>query len=168
MSSDNDISATALAIALVALVVAVGQLLQQYYATAEGARRCQSSVVGLWYKETRWRFRWKELRFEILFKSPHVVIEQRSSDDLDQLKSLRLPSEKHTRAISLPTKEKIPSGQVESDELVCWVPLMEELLKLESDYRTRQDLVRTPTMSSFIKPWYPFVQIRQRSWDLIP
>lgn len=177
VASDVNIAAAALAIALVAVVVAVGQIFQQYYATAEGARRCQSSVVGRWHKETRWHFRWKELRFEILFKSPHVVIDQ-GNNDFGPLKSLKLPSEKRTAAISYPTKEKTSPGQVESDELVCWIPLLEELLKLESYYRieydrkTGQGVVHTP---SFIPsglpchpPWYPSVQIRQRSWDLIP
>jgi hypothetical protein len=45
-STDTNRAASALAIALVALLTALGQLLQQYFATAEGYRRGQGSVMG--------------------------------------------------------------------------------------------------------------------------
>jgi hypothetical protein len=53
---DTNIAAAALAISLVAFVTALGQLFQQYLATADGYRRCQSSVMGGWAKRTRLRW----------------------------------------------------------------------------------------------------------------
>jgi len=50
---DTNLAATALAIALVALVVALGQLFQQYLGTADGYRRCQISVMGGYAKRTQ-------------------------------------------------------------------------------------------------------------------
>ncbi|KAG9241993.1 hypothetical protein BJ878DRAFT_195333 [Calycina marina] len=38
-----------------------GQLLQQCFATADGYRRCQRSVMGEWSSKTRLRWRWREL-----------------------------------------------------------------------------------------------------------
>lgn len=70
MTTDVDISTAALAVALVALVMTISQVLGQFFATAEGYRRCQSSVMGLWAKLTRRRFRWGEIRFETLYSTP--------------------------------------------------------------------------------------------------
>ena len=74
MDPGTSISATALAIALVALVIAVFQFLQQYISTAEGYRRCEASVIGLWNKFVEWHFHFRELRYEITYQSPHITI----------------------------------------------------------------------------------------------
>ncbi|MCJ1402304.1 hypothetical protein MMC11_005524 [Xylographa trunciseda] len=73
-STDINLAASALAIALVALIIAVGQLLQQYLATADGYRRCQMSVMGDWAKMTRLRWRWSEFRLETLFTTPEIFL----------------------------------------------------------------------------------------------
>ena len=70
MASDTTISTLALAVALVALVTTVSQVLGQFLATADGYRRCQSSVMGRWAKLTHRRFRWSEMRFETLYTTP--------------------------------------------------------------------------------------------------
>lgn len=70
MASDTTISTIALAVALVALVTTVSQVLGQFLATADGYRRCQSSVMGRWAKLTHRRFRWSEMRFETLYTTP--------------------------------------------------------------------------------------------------
>jgi hypothetical protein len=69
MSEQLDLSVTALVISLAALVIALGQILQQYFATAEGYRRCREDVMGDWSKLTRAPFDYKGLRFETRFVS---------------------------------------------------------------------------------------------------
>lgn len=76
MAGDNTIAAAALAVALVALITTVSQVLQQYFGTADGFRRCQDSVVGPWAKRTRLKFRWSEFRFETLFTVPHIMLQR--------------------------------------------------------------------------------------------
>ncbi|CAG8950397.1 hypothetical protein HYFRA_00006890 [Hymenoscyphus fraxineus] len=71
--SELSVAVAALVVALVALVTAFGQLLQAYFATADGWRRCQSSVMGLWSKETKLRWRWAEFRFETYFMIPRII-----------------------------------------------------------------------------------------------
>jgi hypothetical protein len=71
---DTNLSASALSIALVALVIALGQLLQQYFATADGYRRCQKSVMGEYARMTRLRWRWREFRFETLYTTPEIFL----------------------------------------------------------------------------------------------
>ena len=46
MASDTAISTIALAVALVALITTINQVLGQFLATADGYRRCQASVMG--------------------------------------------------------------------------------------------------------------------------
>ena len=75
MASTNaldPVALTALIVSLVALTVALGQLLGQYFATADGHRRCQSSVMGPWSKHTKLRWRWQEFRFETLYAVPKI------------------------------------------------------------------------------------------------
>ena len=238
MSQDTDISATALAIALVALVIAIGQILQQYWSTADGARRCQPSVIGLWARETNWHFRWSELRYEVLFKTPHIVIPDGSEKgDLSLLSVLRLPSQGKSpipvigrfipkrstgpffsylvkKSAEEDVEETVKKGYG-TDQLVCWVPLLEELFNLEQDYADRTKRVSPMTLSheahsgdtaihfekrSVVQklwrpqrarlrairsmrsskqaapskaldehaPRYPALEIRERSWDLVP
>ncbi|KAH6671355.1 hypothetical protein B0J14DRAFT_93715 [Halenospora varia] len=71
---DTNLAAAALAIALVALITALGQLLQQYFATADGYRRCQKSVMGGYARKTRLRWRWREFRFETLYTVPEIFL----------------------------------------------------------------------------------------------
>ena len=56
--SEVTIASAALAIAIAALLIALGQLIQQLFGTADGYRRCQSSVIGGWSTLARRRFRW--------------------------------------------------------------------------------------------------------------
>ena len=71
---EETLAAAALAVALVALLGTIGQVLQQYFGTADGYRRCQSSVVGPWAGRTRLKFRWSQFRFETLFTVPHIML----------------------------------------------------------------------------------------------
>ena len=74
MGTNNDLGATALAISLIALLIALGQVLQQYFATAEGFRRCRKDVIGTWSDLTKAPFDWRNLRFETRFASPHISL----------------------------------------------------------------------------------------------
>jgi hypothetical protein len=54
---EANIATAALVIAISAFVIACGQLLQQLFATADGLRRCQQSVIGDWSQFVKLRFR---------------------------------------------------------------------------------------------------------------
>lgn len=71
---------TALIISLVALVATFAQLLQQYFATADGYRQCLPEVMGAdWGAKTRKKMRWRELRYETLYYVPSFSVEYVSS-----------------------------------------------------------------------------------------
>lgn len=46
MTDNNELTLLAFNVALLALVIALGQLAQQVFGTAAGYRRCQHSVIG--------------------------------------------------------------------------------------------------------------------------
>ncbi|KAI4091325.1 MAG: hypothetical protein LQ348_006005 [Seirophora lacunosa] len=73
-SKEAQIASAALAVALTALAIAIVQLLGQLFATADGYRRCQPSVMGAWAQYTRLRWKWSEMRFETLFTTPEILL----------------------------------------------------------------------------------------------
>lgn len=80
--SDNNLAITALAVALAALTVALGQVLGQYFATAEGYRRCQASVMGPLADKTRLRWRWSQFRFETFYTTPTIMLLHYSKESM--------------------------------------------------------------------------------------
>ncbi|KAL8372502.1 hypothetical protein RB595_002029 [Gaeumannomyces hyphopodioides] len=68
------VAVVSLAIALVALLGTVMQVLQQYYASATGFSNCDRRVIGAWHNYKERIFKWKELRFEVRFKAPVVFV----------------------------------------------------------------------------------------------
>ncbi|CZR51057.1 uncharacterized protein PAC_00932 [Phialocephala subalpina] len=118
--TDTTIAAAALAIALVALVTAVGQLLQQYFATADGYRRCHKSVMGEYGRRTRLHWRWREFRFETLYTTPEIFLVGDGSPS--RIGQVLLTNSKDSRERSL-----VPDGGMEVDEL---------FLEDQNDYQT--------------------------------
>jgi len=75
MNSTDALAIAALVVALVALFNTIFQVLQQYFATADGYRRCSPSVMGDWARFTRRKFKWRELRFETIFATPVIFLD---------------------------------------------------------------------------------------------
>ncbi|KAH9844588.1 hypothetical protein Tdes44962_MAKER07287 [Teratosphaeria destructans] len=74
MEFSDNVALVALIVSLIALVIAIGQMLQAYFGTAEGYRRCQDSVIGPWAQYTRLHWRWSEFRFETRFITPEICL----------------------------------------------------------------------------------------------
>ncbi|KAF8965873.1 hypothetical protein BDZ97DRAFT_1810111 [Flammula alnicola] len=74
MSGPDPISLIALLVSLVALFSALLQVAQQYLSTASDIRHCSACTVGGWYEQSRRRFIWSELRFEVSFTTPIIRI----------------------------------------------------------------------------------------------
>jgi hypothetical protein len=68
----DPIALTGLIIALIALVIALFQLLQQLLATADGFRNCQGPIMGPWAALTERHFLKREFRYETLFSVPYI------------------------------------------------------------------------------------------------
>ncbi|TVY84920.1 hypothetical protein LSUE1_G001851 [Lachnellula suecica] len=98
-SADVSIAATALAISLVAFMTAFGQLLQQYFATAEG--------------------------FETLYTTPELFI---ASGEPERPEQILIEGGFNSRAATLaPAPQPSQHGIRQSNELVCWISLLHQL-----------------------------------------
>ena len=159
MVHDSDLLTTAaLVVALVALVISLGQVLGQYFATADGYRRCQASVMGPWARKTRLRWRWSQFRFETLFTAPEIILSDRWSPSYDAINILdRTTSamKNHPALLGIQTT-------TECSEMVCWIPFLHSL------YRNEMAL---STLGCYqianLKLVTPAVKLRERSWDFM-
>ncbi|KFY40145.1 hypothetical protein V494_03618 [Pseudogymnoascus sp. VKM F-4513 (FW-928)] len=152
LGSEGVVAIVALIISLVALLATTGQLLQQYFATADGYRRCQTSVMGGWGNKTRLRWRWREFRFETIYYVPSISILLASESLMEEF--VKKSGKKYATETSIPAekqrKRSVPDldkthvvtgwvvaenwwnspegrGYSEGGEMVCWVTLLERL-----------------------------------------
>lgn len=159
MVNSDSIADVALVISVVALLVTSAQLLSQIFATAEGHRRCQPSVIGDWAKLTRRKWRWTSFRFETIVTTPEIRLRPLNIDDhpaidvYDTLSNLEI----HT--------------STSNDELVCWIPLLDTIGKsMRSSERASclQGARYYCTMGRKIGQTLPVLRHKSRSWDFMP
>lgn len=158
--SGDTLSIAALAVALVALVVALGQILGQYFATAEGYRRCQASVMGPWARKTRMQWRWSQFRFETFFTTPELVLRDcswRAPEGSGFILDTRLGSHCST---SSPMDGM--SEMTQCSEMVCWIPFLLNLHRNELALSRLQCYDRMDRRLA-----KPGVICRERSWDFM-
>ena len=160
MVNDTTISTIALAVALVALITTVSQVLGQFLATADGYRRCQASVMGGWAKMTHRHFRWSEMRFETLYTTPRFGL----SGIMDGHKEQRYPLDGTALMIMKTYCDPYRSTSTSTTSLVSWVRFM-EALHLNSR-ATRHRGFPFP-VTSYMKR-LPDITIERRSWDFVP
>ena len=133
MSDDGPISVIALTISLVALVITSGQLLGQYFATADGYRRCQSSVMGPWARFTRLSWRWRQFRFETYFTTPQITFLPDENDSGGVGNPVSLTQDTLIISVREGVHQNIQDlfvlnedGQ-KDEEVVCWLSLLQSL-----------------------------------------
>jgi hypothetical protein len=68
----DPVGLSGLIIALVALVIALFQMMQALFATADGYRNCRRAIMGDWATLTRRKFVPWELRFETIYTVPFI------------------------------------------------------------------------------------------------
>ena len=185
MSQQDTISAVALAIALIALLTTTAQVLGQFFATADGYRRCQKSVMGGWANLTRRRFRWSELRFETLYTTPRFglsrltpgqILSQETDSDGIVIKRYQLDGSLQSMGSTLCDASQ--RSHRKSTELVSWVKLLFAL-----QYNSKETLAVLESNSSWVpvlnhgtgatQVWSGSyliydVRVEERSWDFVP
>ncbi|PYH91813.1 hypothetical protein BO71DRAFT_331335 [Aspergillus ellipticus CBS 707.79] len=85
LDASDSIALTAFIISLAALAVANLQLLQQYFATANGYSRCARRFIGDWSRFRHRRYVWSEFRLEVGFIRPHIFLGSIDEDSQNQL-----------------------------------------------------------------------------------
>ncbi|KAL6887243.1 hypothetical protein HDV57DRAFT_352901 [Trichoderma longibrachiatum] len=73
-NSDLYVAIVALVVSVVALLATFLQVLQQYFASAQGYSQCNEKVMGGWASTKKRQFRLDELRFEVQFDVPVIFV----------------------------------------------------------------------------------------------
>ncbi|KAL9075571.1 MAG: hypothetical protein Q9161_001644 [Pseudevernia consocians] len=99
LSADLTIAIVALLISVIVGLVIGFQLRAQIYSTAEGQRKCSSSLLGLWSEDsttaTYRKLRWSQFRYEIKFVVPEICLGNPVSEIED--KSDDVPNKSRSR-----------------------------------------------------------------------
>lgn len=179
MANEGTLAAAALVVALVALLTAVGQMLQQYFSTADGYRRCQPSVIGPWASKTQLRFRWSQFRLETLFTVPHITLYRTtwasaSAPECPYRDGDWVAGADHgeSKGLGLLISGSVPQDSV---ELVTWLrflraiqwthkKMLSRLSRLSSNEKEDFSLILQENRKLTI----PIVRLEQRSWDFMP
>ena len=177
MSTDSTVSVVALTVALVALIVTLGQLLGQYFATADGYRRCQPPVMGPWAKHTRLRYRWSQFRFETLFTIPEIFLKAcPAAVGQDGLiikgEAAAARAEKIEWITGSPESRSLTHAlsvfaEIKNDELVSWLPLLRSLHQHEAALHRHKCYYSNASSLPGSGLVRPALRFRERSWDFM-
>ncbi|KAM0478966.1 hypothetical protein ACHAPX_004944 [Trichoderma viride] len=192
-SSDFVVAAVALVVSVVALLATFMQVLQQYYASAQGYSLCNEKVMGGWAKTKTRRFRFDELRFEVQFDVPVIFVSppsnklgpvkaaeifyldgsEKSQEDTNTTSNLDLRKAYYDRS----RKEQIHTSD---NEIASWYVLLFAAQRMEVESREWQedeykdfgppsDLFppKPPTLASH-HTLTVAVQRKRKSWDTMP
>ena len=113
-SGPDPISVVALIISLVALILTLLQVAQQFVATASDYRHCSKRTVGGWSRRSSRRLIWNELRFEVLVTTPIISIDLLHSGSMAGRDIYTVPT---TRPDTQTTSEKAQASASSTDLL---------------------------------------------------
>ncbi|KAK4198924.1 hypothetical protein QBC40DRAFT_229118 [Triangularia verruculosa] len=178
-----DIDAVALAaliISIIALTSTIGQLLQQYFATADGYRRCLPSVMGRWGTKSERRWRWREFRFETIYYVPHISLHKLTSFGGDTVSLSKIWDEdwrgtRHLNREYLLENDEFHNDSWGSGEMVCWVTFVKRLAQSEQSLAQAfrplsqhpREWIKWESRSGSV-PSVPSIRVLRRSWDFMP
>ena len=178
---DERVALIALIVSLVALVATTGQLLQQYFATADGYRRCQMSVMGAWGKKTRLRWRWRQFRFETLYSTPEIFMTDMFYPICPAEYLLGMNDLETNQLWSAPGPNNYGrvAGEYKSNgDLVGWLELLSRMhrsthqsmspSKTQDDVKREIQLVNTHQQFHSDYRRVPAIEVVERSWDFQP
>ena len=186
-TAEKNLASAALAVALAALAIAITQLLGQMFATADGYRRCQSSVMGAWAQYTRLRWKWTEMRFETLFTTPEIFLlpyipnMQATSKMAVQQEELKwvgtFPGATENPNSSLSQRSYLRTidglepklvdqnmGTGSNHEMACWLPFLHSIRENESELHHSQVYQNA---TNYHTPRRPACRSIQKSWDFM-
>ncbi|APA14772.1 hypothetical protein SS1G_06788 [Sclerotinia sclerotiorum 1980 UF-70] len=184
-TNQNVLGLVALIVSVVALLTTCLQVLQQYFSSAEGYRRCAESVMGPWSKGTKRKLNIKEIRVEVVFETPVIFIapphnkrgpiENRPIHYMDGSPESYAESKVlEPKAQLQKDKQTIQQVHTADDERASWVTLLSSLQMNEHDSREWDEKFRSrtpPTGRLIKKPEYELavaLQVKTRSWDFVP
>lgn len=187
MANDSQLAVAALVVALVALLTTVSQVLSQLFATADGYRRCQSSIMGAWAKATHRKFRWADLRFETLYTTPRFALFPYNGKTMSTFsrKGRSMPlgipyhpldgsKEMIQKTYATPLSEDLGTSVFHGPvEMASWVRLIDALHLLAADTRDMSKPIKSDEKFGNVNEYWPnylipMVTQQEHSWDFVP
>ncbi|CZR60812.1 probable Modin [Phialocephala subalpina] len=185
--NQNVFGVVALIVSVVALFTTVLQVLQQYFSSADGHRRCHKSVIGLWAKGTKRKLRFNQFRIEVVFETP-VIFAAPPDNDRGPVPERKIhyivgtsQSYKDTRVLEPDAQKQADAVTIKQvhtadDERASWLTLISTLQESEHESREwdRQKRLRPKApwkKGPPVEPDYQLaaaLQSKTRSWDFIP
>ncbi len=195
--SELIVAAVALVISVIVGIFTFSQLLAQMFFTAEGQRKCSSSLLGLWSDGpttgTHRKWRWSEARFETKFVVPEICLGDLGSEIADELDDVPDSTRSQTwYPIRLNTRTKkrtqkktesiLGSDSVldyvllvsaladDAPDMVSWLSFL-TFLRLEIDDGNVKNLQIDHSRASKPAPLelsWPRIKYRVHSWDFMP
>ncbi|KAL9090497.1 MAG: hypothetical protein Q9165_005258 [Trypethelium subeluteriae] len=175
-ANGDNVSLVALIVALLALLIALGQLLQQIFGTADGYRRCQSSVISTWATKTRLKWKWSEFRFETRFTTPTIKLLPIKEQNRHNTRAKDGRGREYVCLNGSPDSRKAALTPVlspdEESDIAGWVLFLEQIQTLQ--WHTQSAVSNRDLPQGFVeagtKPQRqsPVILFRERSWDLMP
>ncbi|TVY22737.1 hypothetical protein LHYA1_G008601 [Lachnellula hyalina] len=177
--NQNVFGLVALIVSLVALLTTVIQVLQQYFSSAEGYRRCANSVMGQWAKGTHRKLVPREFRFEVIFETPVIFVappdNQKGPIPGRKIYYVDGSDNSYTNTKVLKPLQQNQADQqavrqvhTADDERASWLTLLSTQQGAELDSRIWD---RKQRGTAFKEPYYQIavgLQSKTRSWDFIP
>ncbi|PTB65573.1 hypothetical protein BBK36DRAFT_1169286 [Trichoderma citrinoviride] len=193
-NSDFVVAAVALVVSVVALLATFMQVLQQYYASAQGYSQCNEKVMGDWALTKTRQFRFDELRFEVQFDVPVIFVSPPKNQNgpvadapiyyLDGTpESQRVTHSTATLDERKEYKEKSAKEKIHTsdNEKAAWYVLLFAAQRMEAESREWQqeeykafgppDLHAIPAEPPTLKEHHTLavaVQRKRKSWDTMP
>ncbi|KAL6863704.1 hypothetical protein J3F83DRAFT_745326 [Trichoderma novae-zelandiae] len=193
-SSDFIVAAVALVVSVVALLATFMQVLQQYYASAQGYSQCNEKVMGGWALTKTRRFRFDELRFEVQFDVPVIFVSSPKNQngpvadaDIYYLDGTKKSQEATHSTATLDLrrqyKEKSAREKIHTsdNEIAAWYVLLFAAQRMEAESREWQkeeykafgppDLHAIPAEPPTLAHHHTLavaVQRKRKSWDTMP
>ena len=188
MKEESKLALAALVVSLVALVTTISQVLSQLFATADGYRRCQPSIIGGWGRLTRRKFRWGDLRFETIYTTPRFALMPYTGNTITYERNMSVGSTLKTTTQEYNPLDGTPAmiektyatlGHQASglnvfkgfNEMASWVRFIDALHSNALETR----MLTNSTKRGAIKPeqdWkgytIPMITPQKHSWDFVP
>lgn len=180
-NEEETTSIVAIVIALIAFFVAFAQFLLQASGTiGVGARRCQPSVMGQWAKTRKYRWVWRELRWETTFSTPdfHLLSIQSSLEDCDSESQILINGSELSRLKSFSEKPKDSNGESDLGRRVSWIAFLDQLHEIQN-LLLAANINEGPTWSNlqgaraigtenYSTICCPAITLHAESWDFMP
>jgi len=170
--SELVVALVALVVSAIALFIALTQLLADIFATAEGRRKTSPTVMGPFGRLTVRKRRWKELRYEVCYVSPRLLLQSTSKEE-EELSKESSPDESRRPVEKDPKLHYNVYYELDAKPIAAYIEQVSQrnegwqvlLGSLESQVRSH---IFTATGVPELENEFPRLSLHEWAWDMLP